>query len=68
MNVAQGNLVLIGLHTKTPQVFWNGQLVEGIRAIKVNNDSLISKVQLTLGATGALAEMAAAGIEIKVGA
>lgn len=67
MNTANGNLVLIGLHTKTPQVYWNGQLVEGVKAIKVNNDSLISKVQLVISAEGALAEMAAAGIEIKVG-
>jgi hypothetical protein len=67
MNVAQGNLVLIGLHTKTPQVFWNGQLVDGIKQIKVTNDTLINKVQLTFSAEGALAEMVEAGIEIKVG-
>jgi len=67
MNVAPGNLVLIGLHTKAPQVFWNGKPVEGVKQIKVNNDTLVSKVQLVISAEGALAEMAAAGIEIKVG-
>lgn len=68
MQTASGSLVITNAHAKSPQVFWNGQKVDGIKAIKVNNDGLLAKVTLIVAGDPVLAEMAAAGIEIRVGA
>lgn len=66
MQTANGSLVITNAHTATPEVFWNGMKVANVKAIKVSNDGLINKVQLQIKGEGALAEMANAGIEIKV--
>lgn len=69
MSVAQGNLAMVGVHTPTPQVFWNGIEVLGIVSIKVDHevgDEHRVKLKVFDAAQDdLLVEMAAAGIVIK---
>ena len=46
MITTQGNLVIIGLNTPTPSVFWNGVLVTGISEIKVDWEGDEQRVKL----------------------
>lgn len=67
MNVAQSNLVMIGLHTSTPKVFWNGVEVIGITHIMVNWENDKCRVKLKVNQENPdLAEMMLAGITVKV--
>ena len=68
MQVAQGNLVLIGLNTLEPKVFWNGTQLEFVVDIATNWDTEEPKVKFRVSQDSPLAvEMRAAGIKIKVG-
>jgi len=65
INTAQGNLVMIGLNTPAPQVFWNGAAVNGITAINVVNNAATQSVVLKLAESEQIASMQAAGITIR---
>jgi hypothetical protein len=67
MQTTQGSLVLVGLNTNTPQVFWNGQIVGGITGIQVNNNELQTSVVFKMNEDPVIAEMKAAGITVKRG-
>jgi hypothetical protein len=60
MQTAQGDLVLIGAHTQTPQIFWKGQQVQQVTGLRVVN----GVVTITVPEDPVLAEMQAAGIKI----
>ena len=67
MQVANGQLTILNPHTATPQVFWNGTLVPGVRVVSVNNDAdhNYNKVSLAVSEDPVIAEMQAAGIAVK---
>lgn len=65
MQATQGSLVMIGLNTDAPQVFWNGTPVPGVVGIVVDNDSDSQRVVLKVQEDPILAEMIAAGVVIK---
>jgi hypothetical protein len=66
MEIANGSLVMIGLHTNTPQVFWNGVRVEYVLKVFVHNHGDDSDVKLVVGMDSPiLAEMEAAGIQVR---
>lgn len=65
MNTAQGSLVLVGMNTDQPQIFFNGQAVEGVHSIQVVNNTTKRQVVLTLDEP--LQELVDAGITIKRG-
>ena len=67
MQTTQGNLVLIGMNTPSPQVFWNGVQVQGVTGINVSNNTDTQRVLLTLTEDPIIAELKAAGIIIKRG-
>ncbi len=56
---------MIGLNTDTPQVFWNGEVVEGIIGIAVDNDHDSKRVTFKVREAALFAEMQAAGITIR---
>jgi hypothetical protein len=68
LNTAQGSLVMVGLNTGTPQVFWNGQLVEGVNGINIVNNSARQSVVLSLPESPQITSMQSAGITIRRGA
>ena len=65
MNTTQGALVLVGMNTTEPQIFFNGQVVEGVQAIAVTNTA--TKHSVTLTVAEPLQELVDAGIIIKRG-
>jgi hypothetical protein len=65
MQTTTGSLTLLNAHTDTPQVFWNGIKIEGVKAINIANETAAKRVSLTLAEDPVLAEMQAAGIIIK---
>lgn len=67
MQAAQGSLVLIGLNTSTPQVFWNGVQVQGVIGINVSNNADTQRVLLTISEDPMIAELKAAGVIVKRG-
>lgn len=60
MQTTQTDLVITGAHTAQPGVFWKGQAVPQVAALKVAN----GVVTLTIPEDPVLAEMAASGIKI----
>lgn len=64
MNISQGSLVMVGLHTTEPKVFWNGQEVPGVKGITASNTGASPRVVLNVAEDPLLAEMKAAGIKI----
>lgn len=61
-----GNLVMVGLNTAEPQVFWNGKRVEGVTGVQVSNEGGISpRVLLKIKESPEIAEMQAAGVTIR---
>lgn len=38
MQTAQGSLVIVGVNTTTPKVFWKGTEVLGVVSVKVENE------------------------------
>lgn len=67
IQTAQGNLVLVGLNTDTPSVFWNGAPVEGVTGIRVDWEHDEQRVKLHVnGADDATyVALASAGVQIK---
>lgn len=65
MNVSQGDLVIIGLHTDTPQVVWKGQTLTNVTAIRAVNDGLTKTLSITISEDPLVAELKAAGIIVK---
>jgi len=65
MQTTQGSLVMVGLNTDTPQIFWNGQLVDNIQSIQVVNDSTRASVVLKMPEEPVVAELKAAGVIVK---
>lgn len=62
---AQGSLTMIGLNTSSPKVFFNGQEVPDILAINVVNNETVRTVSLKLAETPLIADLVAAGIQIR---
>lgn len=63
-----GSLVMVGLNTATPQIFWNGKLVSGIVGIRVDWESDEQRIRLMVNGTeddATYAEMLVAGVNIK---
>ena len=60
MNTVQTDLTITGAHTPIPVIYWKGQQVSPITALKVVN----GVVTLTIPEDPKLAEMLAAGIKI----
>lgn len=65
MQTTQGSLVMVGLNTTSPQVFWNGVKLEGIVGIKVDNTSTDQKVVLKMRDSNIVSELRDAGIVIR---
>lgn len=65
MNTAQGSLVIVGANTTTPQVFFNGTQVEGVKTITVANTEKVQRV--VIGMEEPLQSLVDAGITIKRG-
>lgn len=65
MLAAQGSLVMIGLNTNSPQIFWNGIKLEGITGIQVDNDEQDHKVVLRMKEDATVSELRAAGIAVR---
>jgi hypothetical protein len=70
MQVTQGSLVIIGLNTSTPQVFWNGVLLANVVGIysNVDTDDCLEDNKIKLRVTDTLevyTELLAAGIIVK---
>ena len=65
IQTTQGSLVLVGMNTATPQVFWNGQLVPGVTGIHVDNETDINRVVLKVPEDPIIAELKAAGITVR---
>lgn len=66
MNITQSSLVMVGLNTTEPKVFWNGQEVPGIVGITASNTGTTPRVVLNIAEDPLLAEMQAAGIIIRM--
>lgn len=65
MQTTQGSLVMVGLNTTTPQVFWNGVMLQGITGIQVDNDAEDHKVVLKMNEDATVSELRAAGIAVR---
>lgn len=66
---ATGSLVLVDIHSATPQVFWNGQKIESIVRVRVDWEADDQRVKLTVTSMPPelLTALTAAGIVIKEG-
>lgn len=69
MQIAQGNLVIVGANTQTPHVFFNGLPVSGITGIRVDweNDEQRVKLKVNGTDTDMYNALRAAGIIVKEG-
>lgn len=69
MKTAQGNLVVLNAHTQQPEVFWNGQKIDGVERIHINADEDGGVVKLVVvGDQDQLySEMVASGVTVKKG-
>lgn len=65
VQTAQSSLVMLGLNTETPQVFWNGTKVDGITSIMVRNDDDEHSVVFKMAEEPIVTELRAAGISVK---
>lgn len=65
MQTTQGSLVMVGLNTPTPQVFWNGVMLQGITGIQVDNDAEDHKVVLKMNEDATVSELRSAGIAVR---
>ena len=65
LNSTQGSLVMVGLNTETPQVFWNGAKVDGVLGIAVDSGAAVRKVVLRVQEDPVLDEMQAAGVIVR---
>lgn len=67
MQTAQGSLTIINPHTLTPEVYWNGRLVSGVKRIHVHSDEDESRVKLVVNGNDdeTYAQMIVAGVHVK---
>lgn len=66
LNTAQGNLVMIGLNTIDPKVFWNGKEIQNLSGIQVACElGKETRVILKVKEDADLAEMQSAGVTIR---
>lgn len=66
INIAEGSLTIVGANTSTPQVFWNGVLVENVVSVRVSNDVNEQRVVITVPEQDAtLASMQSSGVIIR---
>ncbi len=67
MQTVNGSLTLLNIHTREPQVFWNGLKVDGVVRIHAHHDEDESRVKLYVsGASDTVVDsMLAAGINVK---
>lgn len=67
MIAAQGSLTLLNVHTDEPQVFWNGQRVDGVQRIHVHNDEDEHRVKLVIsgGDDAVIASLLASGVQVR---
>lgn len=65
--VVQGSLTLVNVNTPVPEVFWNGKLVPGVIAVRVDCDSDEQRVKLKVSGTdeALYEELSLAGIVVK---
>ena len=63
----QGSLVMVGLNTRDPQIFWNGVLVSGVTDISIDNDTENIRVVFRVKEGTPVTELKNAGIIIKKG-
>jgi hypothetical protein len=63
----QGSLVMIGLNTTNPQVFWNGALVPNLKSIQVDWDDDDHRVKFKVSAIDPAlsAELLIAGVNVR---
>lgn len=68
MQLAQGSLVIVGLNTQTPQVFFNGHEVPSILEIKVDWESDEQRVKLKVSTLLPIhEELRLNGVTVKLG-
>lgn len=67
MITAQGSLVMIGLNTDTPSVFFNGVAVPGITEVKVDWEHDEQRVKLKVNGTDdtMYMQLTEAGVTVK---
>lgn len=65
MNITQSSLVIVGANTPECKVFWNGREVPGVKALNTIFDDDDHRVVIKVAEDPVLAEMKAAGIEIR---
>lgn len=65
VQATEGSLVMIGLNTESPKVFWNGVMLQGITGIQVDNDAGGHKVVLKMNEDATVSELRAAGIAVR---
>lgn len=68
MQITQGNLVMVGVNTLTPQVYFNGKQVEGVVGIRIDWEADEQRVKLKVNGTddSTYQALLAAGIHIKM--
>ncbi len=65
MNISQGSLVIVGANTPECKVYWKGVEVQGVVALSTTFDEDDHRVVIKVAEDPVLAEMKAAGIEIR---
>lgn len=67
MQIAHGSLTILNAHTLTPEVYWNGAQVAGVKRIHIHSDEDESRVKLVVSGIQdqVYAEMIVAGINVK---
>lgn len=65
VQATEGSLVMIGLNTSNPKVFWNGALIPNITGILIDNGPEVHKVVLNMQEDNTVAELKAAGISVR---
>lgn len=65
MQTTQGSLVIVGANTPGCKVFWNGQEVPNVVALTTVYDEDDHRVVLKVKEDAVLAEMKAAGIDVR---
>lgn len=67
VQTVQGSLTLLNPHSPAPQLYWNGQVLAGVRRVHIHVDEDDSRVKVVLSGTqdDLYAEMVASGITVK---
>lgn len=65
MQTTQGSLVMVGLNTDTPEVFFNGAKINGVLSIAVDSRLATNKVTLKVVEDPQIADLLAAGVAVR---